>query len=256
MGINHKLTFWRQKLLIYLRNFVVFFFTSSLIMVIVYRFVPVYLTPLMLIRCVEYAWNGKDVRVLKKWTPIEEMPEYLIKATISSEDQKFVENHGFNWTAMYGAFSHNLRHKNIIGGSTISQQTAKNVFLYPRRSYFRKILEAYFTVLIEVLWDKRRIMEVYLNIAETGHGIYGMPMASEIYFDKKLSKLSKSEIATLVALLPSPLSFNPSKQSRKFIKRKYFIMHEVDRIVLFDLDKKICVRKYKRKKKVSNDTQK
>ena len=99
MGINHKLTFWRQKLLIYLRNFVVFFFASSLIMVIVYRFVPVYITPLMLIRCVEYAWNGEDVRVLKKWTPIEEMPEYLIKAAISSEDQKFVENSGFNWAA-------------------------------------------------------------------------------------------------------------------------------------------------------------
>ena len=91
-------------------------------------------------------------------------------------------------------------------------------------------------------------MEVYLNVAETGHGIYGMPMASEIYFDKKLKKLSKSEIATLVALLPSPLSFNPTKQSRKFTRRKNFIMREVDRIVLFDLDKRICVRKYKRKK--------
>ena len=248
MGINHKLTFWRQKLLIYLRNFVVFFFASSLIMVIVYRFVPVYLTPLMLIRCVEYAWNGKDVRVLKKWTPIEEMPEYLIKAAISSEDQKFVENSGFNWGAIQKAFNHNLKHKNIIGGSTISQQTAKNVFLYPRRSYFRKALEAYFTVLIEFFWNKKRIMEVYLNVAETGHGIYGMSMASEIYFDKKLKNLSKSEIATLVALLPSPLSFNPTKQSRKIYRRKQFIIRESDRIVKFDLDKKICVRKYKRKK--------
>ncbi len=248
MGINHKLTFWRQKLLIYLRNFVVFFFASSLIMVIVYRFVPVYITPLMLIRCVEYAWNGEDVRVLKKWTPIEEMPEYLIKAAMSSEDQKFVENSGFNWEAIQKAFKHNLKHKNIIGGSTISQQTAKNVFLYPRRSYIRKALEAYFTVLIEFFWNKKRIMEVYLNVAETGHGIYGMPMASEIYFDKKLKKLSKSEIATLVVLLPSPLTFNPTKQSRKFTRRKNFIMREVDRIVLFDLDKRICVRKYKRKK--------
>ncbi len=247
MGINHKLTFWRQKLLIYLRNFVVFFFASSLIMVIVYRFVPVYLTPLMLIRCVEYAWNGEDVRVLKKWTPIEEMPEYLIKATISSEDQKFVENSGFNWEAIRKAFDHNLHHKNIIGGSTISQQTAKNVFLYPHRSYFRKALEAYFTVLIEFFWSKKRIMEVYLNVAETGRGIYGMSMASEIYFDKKPKNLSKSEIATLVALLPSPLTFNPTKQSKKIARRKRFIMRESDRIVKFDLDKKICVRKYKRK---------
>ena len=249
MGINHKLTFWRQKLLIYLRNFVVFFFASSLIMVIVYRFVPVYITPLMLIRCVEYAWNGEDVRVLKKWTPIEEMPEYLAKAAIASEDHYFVTHSGLDIEAIRKAYKYNLTHKKIIGGSTISQQTAKNVFLYPHRSYFRKALEAYFTILIELIWDKERIMEVYLNVAETGHGIYGMPMAAEIYFDKKLKELNKQEIATIVALLPSPLSFNPTKLSSRFLRNRRFIIREADRIIKLDLEKEICTRKpYKRKK--------
>ncbi|MCQ2190338.1 MAG: monofunctional biosynthetic peptidoglycan transglycosylase [Paludibacteraceae bacterium] len=250
MGFNHKLTFWRHKLWIFIRNLVIFFFTSSIIMVIVYRYVPVYITPLMLIRCVEYAWNGEDVRVLKKWTPIEEMPEYLVKAAISAEDSKFVENSGFYWEAIQKAYEHNLKHKNIIGGSTISQQTAKNVFLYPRRSYFRKALEAYFTVLIEFFWDKKRIMEVYLNVAETGHGIYGMPMASEIYFEKNLNKLNRTQIATIVALLPSPLTFNPSKQSSRFIRKRNRVMIEADRIIELDLEKKICKRKPYKKKKI------
>lgn len=248
MGFNHKLTFWKQKLLIYFRNLVIFFFTSSLIMVIVYRFVPVYITPLMLIRCVEYAWNGEDVRVLKKWTPIEEMPEYLIKSAIAAEDVHFVENNGFNWGAMYSAFDHNLHHKNIIGGSSIPQQTAKNVFLYPNRTYFRKALEAYFTVLIELIWNKKRIMEVYLNIAETGHGIYGMPMAAEVYYGKKPKELSKTEITTLVTLLPSPLTFNPKKQSERFHKKRQSIRNGADAIIKLDLEKRICERTYKTKK--------
>lgn len=249
MGINHKLTFWKQRLFIYLRNLVIFFFASSLIMVIIYRFMPVYITPLMLIRCVEYAWKGEDVRVLKKWTPIEDMPEYLVKSAIASEDHYFVTHSGLDIEAIRKAYKYNQTHKKIIGGSTISQQTAKNTFLYPRRSYFRKAIEAYFTVLIEFIWGKKRIMEVYLNVAETGHGIYGMPMAAEIYFGKKLKDLSKQEIATLIALLPSPLTFNPSKQSSRFARKKRFIMREADRIIQLDFDEKICKRKpYKRNK--------
>lgn len=257
MGFNHKLTFWRQKLFHYIRNLVVFFFASSLIMVIVYRFVPVYITPLMIIRCIENGWNGEDVRVLKKWTPIEEMPEYLIKSAISAEDVHFVENSGFNWGAIYSAIDHNRHHKNIIGGSSIPQQTAKNVFLYPNRTYFRKALEAYFTILIELIWNKKRTMEVYLNIVETGHGIYGMPIASEIYFGKGLKELNKVETATLVTLLPSPLSFNPKKQSSKFIKRRNFIISEANAIIKLDLDNRICERRYKTKqKKVDIDIRK
>lgn len=251
MGFNHKLTFWRHRLWIYLRNLVVFFFVSSLIMVVVYRFVPVYITPLMLIRCVENLWNGEDVRVLHKWTPIEEMPEYLIKCTISSEDSKFVFNNGFNWKSIKYAFAHNLKYKHVIGGSSISQQTAKNVFLFPNRNYFRKALEAYFTVLIELIWNKERIMEVYLNIVETGHGIYGMKMASEIYYNKDPKGLTKKETATIVALLPSPLTFNPNKPSRYIIKRRRFIIGEADRIIKLNLKEKICERKPYTVKKVN-----
>lgn len=243
MGFNHKLTFWRHKLWIFIRNLVVFFFASSIIMVIVYRFVPIYITPLMLIRCVEYAWNGEDVRVLKKWTPIEEMPDHIIKAVITSEDEKFVEHSGFDWEAMQKAYEYNLKTGKKIGGSGISQQTAKNVFLYPRRSYIRKALEGYFTVLIEFFWNKKRIMEVYLNIAETGHGIYGMPMASEIYFNKHISKITIKESATLAALLPAPLKFNPNKISQRFIKKRNRVVRGINSIVELDLDKRICKRK-------------
>lgn len=242
MGFNHKLTFWKHRIWIFLRNLVIFFFASSLFMVIVYRFVPVYITPLMLIRCVEFAWKGEDVRVLKKWTPIEEMPDYLVKATIDSEDYYYIGHRGFDWKAINEAWEQNKHSKKIVGGSTISQQTAKNVFLYPRRSYFRKALEAYFTVLIELIWGKERIMEVYLNVVETGHGIYGIPMASQIYYNKEINSLSKSEIATLVALLPSPLTFNPEKQSNKFIKRKNKIIFGANRVLKLDLKNRICER--------------
>jgi len=255
MGFNHKLTFWKQKLLIYLRNLVIFFFASSLISVIVYRFVPVYITPLMVIRCVQNAWNGEDVRVLKKWTPIEEMPDYLIKATIVSEDYYFLGHSGIVWDAIKNAYEHNKTHSDVIGGSTISQQTAKNVFLYPRRSYFRKALEAYFTLLIEHIWGKKRIMEVYLNVAETGHGIYGMEMGAKIYFGKKLNELTKSEIASLVALLPSPLTYNPQKESSKLKERKRFIIRGANRTIKVDFENRTCTRKPLKKthKQENND---
>lgn len=243
MGLNHKFKYWRHCLWVFIRNLVIFFFASSLITVLLYRFVPVFLTPLMLIRCVEYAWKGEDVRVLKKWTPIEEMSDDLKKAVISSEDQNFLTHSGFDWPLIEKAYEQNKKGTRIIGASTISQQTAKNVFLYPRRSYIRKGFEAYFTFLIENVWTKERILEVYLNIAETGHGIYGMPMASELYFEKNVGKLSKSEAATLAALLPSPLTFNPSKQTPRFGRRKRRIMREMDRIVKLDLNTKVCERK-------------
>lgn len=249
MGFNHKIKYWRHRLWIIVRNLVIFFFTSSLIMVIVYRFVPVYITPLMIIRCIEYAWKGEDVRVLKKWTPIEEMPEHIIKAAIIAEDENFLEHSGFDWDAMYKAFEHNLKSEKIIGGSGISQQTAKNVFLYPNRSYIRKAIEGYFTVLIEFFWNKERIMEVYLNVAETGHGIYGMPMAADIYFNKEIKDLTLSESATLTALLPSPLSFNPHKLSSSFIRKKHWIMRGVQSIDQIDLEKRVLVKRESSKMK-------
>jgi monofunctional biosynthetic peptidoglycan transglycosylase len=171
-------------------------------LVAAYRFIPPPVTSLMLIRMVQ--GHGMDYR----WRGLNDMSPALAQAAIASEDARFCLHHGFDFNAMEKAFAHNeKRPGKIRGGSTISQQTAKNVFLWPGRSYVRKGLEAYFTVLIETLWGKRRIMEVYLNVVEMGPGVYGAEAASVRDFHHSARRLSTSEAAHLVAILPSPLKY-------------------------------------------------
>ena len=167
----------------------------------VYRFVPPPVTFLMVQRTVE----GQGFA--RRWRPIDDMSNSLPRAVIAAEDAKFCQHHGFDFTAMEKAFAHNEKSKRIRGGSTISQQTAKNVFLWPERSYVRKGLEAYFTVLIELLWGKKRIMEVYLNSVEWGPGIYGADAAARKNFGVGADKLTPTQAARLAAILPSPLKW-------------------------------------------------
>ncbi len=170
--------------------------------VLLYRFVAPPATPLMLIRLA--AGHGLDYR----WRPLSDLAPVLPDAAIASEDARFCSHNGFDLQAMEKAYEHNERRPGRIrGGSTISQQTAKNVFLWPGRSYVRKGLEAYFTVLIETLWGKRRIMEVYLNVVEMGPGLYGAEAASDRYFHHSARRLSTGEAARLVAILPNPLKY-------------------------------------------------
>lgn len=156
--------------------------------------------------------EGYDIN--KKWKDLNEMSGNLPLAALAAEDPNFPKHHGFDFGALKKAYEHNQKNeKKMRGGSTISQQTAKNVFLWPHRDYIRKGLEAYFTVLIELLWSKERIMEVYLNIVETGPGIYGCEAASQYYFKKSSSKLSQQEAAAIICILPCPLKYkvlNPS----------------------------------------------
>jgi monofunctional biosynthetic peptidoglycan transglycosylase len=171
--------------------------------VLAYRFVPPPATSLMLIRLAE--GRGLDYR----WRGLKDISPTLADSVIASEDARFCLHHGFDFTAMEKAMAHNDRRPGRIrGGSTISQQTAKNVFLWPDRSYVRKGLEAYFTVLIEGLWGKKRIMEVYLNVVEMGPGYYGAEAASQIDFGHSARKMSASEAARLAAILPNPLKYN------------------------------------------------
>ena len=171
--------------------------------VLAYRFVPPPVTSLMLIRLAE--GRGLDYR----WRGLNDISPILADSAIASEDARFCLHHGFDFTAMEKAMAHNDRRPGRIrGGSTISQQTAKNVFLWPDRSYVRKGLEAYFTVLIEGLWGKKRIMEVYLNVVEMGPGYYGAEAASQIDFGHSARKMSASEAARLVSILPNPLKYN------------------------------------------------
>ncbi len=160
-----------KRIGIFLAKCLMWFFVVTIGMTLLYRFVPVYFTPLMFIRLVEQAVDGRPLKLERDWEPIENISNNMCNAVIAAEDNLFMEHNGFDMKGIEKAFKHNQKSKKIRGGSTISQQTAKNVFLYPNRSYIRKGFEAYFTVLIELFWSKERILEVYLNVVELGDGI-------------------------------------------------------------------------------------
>jgi len=203
------------KIVIGLIQRAIFWFLAlSLIWVLIYRFVNPPFTYLMLQRAIERKIDGKDLKIDKSWMRIEDISTNLKKAAIAGEDVNFLNHRGFDFKAMETAFVKNNKGKKIRGGSTISQQTAKNVFLWPGRSYIRKAFEAYFTVLIELLWGKERILEVYLNVIEMGDGIYGAEAAVQNYWGKSADSMSNSQAALLVAVLPNPLRWNPSRPSR------------------------------------------
>ena len=198
------------------------FFISTISIVIIYKIIPPPFTPLMMIRVFEQTFDSeRDVRLYKDWVSLEDMSESMPLAVITSEDQKFEDHYGFDMAAIEKAQKYNKRHKGkkVKGASTITQQTAKNVFLWPQRSYIRKAFEVYFTSLIELLWSKERIMEVYLNVIEMGDGIYGAEAASQSYFDKPVSKLTNSEAALIAACLPNPIRWSPARPT-SYIKRK------------------------------------
>ena len=181
---------------------------SSILAVVAYRFLPVYVTPLMFIRCYQQVKSGEHLSWHHHWVSFDDMSIYMPVAVIASEDQRFLEHHGFDYKAIQQAAESNLKGgKRLRGGSTISQQTAKNVFLWPGRSWLRKGLEAYFTFLIEMTWSKKRIMEVYLNSIEMGNGIYGVDAVAREHFNTSAKDLSRSQCA-----LSAPLQFRLSQQ--------------------------------------------
>ncbi|WP_297334692.1 monofunctional biosynthetic peptidoglycan transglycosylase [Flavobacterium sp.] len=196
------------------------FFVISVLSVVLFRFVPVPFTPLMISRAFEQRERGEEMEAAHDWVPIEEISPELQKAVIASEDSNFLTHHGFDFDAMYKAYKSNKKGKRIKGGSTISQQTAKNVFLWQGRSYLRKGLEAYFTVLIEVLWSKERIMEVYLNSIEMGDAVYGAQAASKYWYRKDAKNLTRYEAAGIAAILPNPLKYKATNSSSYINRRK------------------------------------
>lgn len=221
----------------FIRTFILVFFVGSIVWVVLARFVPVYITPLMIIRSVEAIFDGKMPTNEKVWVPIEEISPNMIHAVIASEDNLFMSHYGFSFDAIEQAIKHNKKGRRIRGGSTISQQTAKNVFLWPNRSYLRKGLEAYFTVLIELGWSKERIMEVYLNVIETGDGVYGVEAASQKFFGKSAAKLTKSQAALIAASLPNPRKFKIDNPSGYMQRRKAKIKSLMPKIPPVNFDK-------------------
>lgn len=211
---------------------VLLFFGSTILAVLVYRFVPVPVTPLMLIRCTQQMARGEKVRLKHHWVPLENISKYLPVAVMASEDQRFMTHHGFDFVEIQNAIEEREKGGRQRGGSTISQQTAKNVFLWPKSSWVRKGFEAYFTVLIELFWSKERIMEVYLNSIEMGDGIYGAEAVAQQNFGRPASRLTRANCALIAATLPNPLRFSSKDPSRYMLKRQTAIMRQMKYIDL------------------------
>jgi monofunctional glycosyltransferase len=219
---------WARYIFLLLKKITLWFLGLSLAGTIVFAFVPVPLTPLMIMRTWEQMWDGdRDVRLYKNWESLDNMSTEMQLAVVCSEDQDFLEHEGFDFKAIKNAYKYNKTHKKKRGASTISQQTAKNMFLWPSRSWLRKGFEIYFTFLIETIWSKERIMEVYLNIIEFGDGIYGAEAASKHYFNKSAKNLNRSEAALLSAILPSPLKYSVSNPQQNVRERQYWVMRQM-----------------------------
>jgi len=216
-----------------IRRMVVAFFASTILAVVALRFVPVYFTPLMFIRCAQQIKKGDDLKMHHHWMSLEDISRHMPVAVMASEDQRFLHHHGFDYDAIKKAVVHNMKGKKKLGASTISQQTAKNVFLWPGRSWIRKGFEMYFTTLIELMWSKQRIMEVYLNSIEMGPGIYGVEAVAQDNFGKEAKDLFRSECALIAATLPSPLRFSSKNPSEYMLKRKRQIEYQMKFIPVF-----------------------
>jgi monofunctional biosynthetic peptidoglycan transglycosylase len=195
-------------------------FASTIVITVAYKFINPPVTPLMIIRVVQQVQKGQPVTLKKDWTDIEDISPNMTRAVIAAEDNLFMRHNGFDTKAIERAIEHNKQGKKVRGGSTISQQTAKNVFLWPDRSYLRKGLEVYFTFLIETVWGKKRIMEVYLNVIETGNGIYGVEKAAQIYYSRNSKSLTMGQAAMIAALLPSPLKYSATAPGPYMLSRQ------------------------------------
>lgn len=204
------------------------FFVSSILAVTVYRWAPVPVTPLMLIRCCQQMLRGEKIRLKHHWVDIDKgIAPDLVLAVVASEDQRFTTHHGFDFDAISKAWDERVEGKRRRGASTISQQTAKNVFLWPGGGWLRKGLEVYFTILIELAWDKERIMEVYLNSIEMGDGIYGADAVAWQHFGRGADRLTRANCALIAATLPNPIKYSSKSPSRYMLKRQTQILKQM-----------------------------
>ena len=210
-----------------LRWIVLLFFGSTILSVLILRWCPVYFTPLMVIRCVQQTSRGEKVRLRHHWVPLSEISPSLPVAVMASEDQLFLQHHGFDLKAIGEAWQEYQEGGRQRGASTISQQTAKNVFLWPKPSWLRKGLEVYFTGLIEIIWGKRRIMEVYLNSIEMGDGIYGAEAISQLHFGYPAMEMTKANCALVAATLPNPLKFSSLNPSSYMLRRQTWVLRQM-----------------------------
>lgn len=217
---------WRR----WTRLLILGFAALTLLSTLLLRVVPPPATPLMVIRGLQGMVAGKGFIIRKQWQPLTTISPAMIRAVIAAEDQKFLHHFGFDFDAISKAYANNRDGGRRRGGSTITQQTAKNVFLWPGGSYLRKGVEAYFTVLLELCWSKERIMEVYLNVAEFGPGVYGVESAARIYYQTTARQLTARQAAMLAAILPSPRQWNPARPTAYLVHRQRWILQQMHNI--------------------------
>lgn len=217
-----------QRPLHWIRYLALFFVLSTAAVTVIFAFLPPPATPLMLIRCAQQWADGDPVRLRKDWTPLEDISPHLVAAVVAAEDQQFFAHRGFDWESIVGAFAINMQGKRKLGASTITQQTAKNLFLWPARSWLRKGLEAYFTLLMETFWTKRRILTMYLNVIETGDGLYGVEAASRRYFGVPAKRLGREQAALIAAVLPNPRRWSPARPTAYIAMRQAWILRQME----------------------------
>lgn len=200
---------------------------GSVLLIALLRYMPVPASAFMLERVVAARLAHQPYHLQYHWTRYEDLSPYAAMAVIASEDQKFVFHHGFDLEAIARAYSQHLEGERLHGASTLTQQVAKNLFLWPGRNLVRKGLEAYFTVLLETLWPKRRILEVYLNVAEFGPGIFGVEAASRAYLGKRADAVTPEEAALMAAVLPNPYRFRLNRPSDYVLERRAQILQQM-----------------------------
>ena len=215
-----------KKISVFLLKLLLLLIIISIAWVTLYKFVNPPITPLMLTRYFEQDSGQRSFKA--EWKNYNEISNNMKIAVIAAEDQTFPFNNGFDFHSIEEAIDDRLEGGRLRGASTISQQTAKNVFLWPERSWTRKVLEAYFTVLIEQIWGKERILEVYLNVIETGNGIYGVEEAAQVYYGRSAKNLDIVDSALIAATLPNPRLWSPSKPTDYLLEREKWIREQVN----------------------------
>ncbi len=213
------------------RNFLLIFFVASIYFVLLYKWQNPGMTPLMIMRFVEQVVDWRPIVLKYTWVPIEAISSNTVYAVMAGEDQKFLNHYGFDFDALLRALQHDVKTNSLsVWWSTISQQTAKNLFLWPGRSIARKVIESYFTVLLELWRSKERILEVYLNIVEFGDWIYGIDQAAHYYFDTSADKLTKSQASLLAAILPNPRYYQYHLRGYVLSSRKSSISNGISKL--------------------------
>jgi monofunctional biosynthetic peptidoglycan transglycosylase len=233
-----SVTAWLAKIFVWsfiwkwIKRIVLGFFILSIGGVLLFRWVPVPFTFYMLQRCIQQKADGGEMKLSKEWVPLDEISPYIQLAVVCAEDQNYLKHDGFDFGAIDKAIKYNekMEEKGKVrrrGASTISQQTAKNVFLWHGRSWIRKGFEVYFTFLIEKMWSKQRIMEVYLNVIEFGNGVYGVEAASQEYLHKPARSLTHADAALMAIVLPNPRKFSIARPSKYVLSRQRWCMQQM-----------------------------